>query len=490
MNSLISKSFIAKIALLVFFLIGLNFSAKAQSELHEWTLQECIQYALDHNISIKMADLDLDAAEIDRSDALGNYLPNISAQANNTWNSGLTQEITTGILEQQTTRNFSVGATATVPIYNGLRNLREWQRAKLTHLASQYSLDQMKDNIMLNITNAYLNILVNKERVNVLTVQNELTQEQLDRVRVLINAGAAPAGDSLDIKATDAREKQQIVQAKNDVRINLIHLAQLLQITDYQNFRIADASYNIPIQNILARTPEEIIAVAKETRSEIKLAEKNLELAEKDVEISQSAYYPRLDAFFNFNTRESGSSRFIQDGVDPNNPTRTIGQVAETGQDVVTPNFVLREIGPMPFFDQLSRNKGYSYGLRLSIPILNGFSTRNSVMRSRINVERQENTLRQAELDLESNVYQAYVDAQGAAEAYQAALIAVDAQDKAFDYSKDRYDVGKITGFEFSQAKFNLADAESQLVNAKYDYIFKLKVLELYFGVKPEDLKL
>ncbi len=480
-----------KTVALSIFLLGSSIAVSAQSdEDNIWDLRECIEYALENNIQIQQSELDLQAAEIDKSDALGNYLPTLSAQVSNSWNSGLTQDVTTGILREQTTRNLSLGATATITIFNGLRNLKTWQRAKLSKLASLYSLEEMQDNIMLNITNAYLNVLVNKERLRVLQQQNALTQEQLERTRILINTGSAPAGDSLEIKATDASEKQQIIVAKNDIRINLIHLAQLMQIDDYKNFDIAEATFDVPVSSILMHTPEEIITAAKGNRYEIKVAEQNVELAQKDVELAKSAYYPTLSGFFNFNTRESGANRSIQDGIDPNNPTSVIGQVQATGQDVVTPNFILREIGPRPFWDQLERNKGYSFGLRLSIPILNGFATRNNVKRSKIEVLRQENSLKQAQLDLESNIYQAYVDAQGAAQAFNAAQVAVNAKNLAFEYSQDRFDAGKITAFEFSQAKFDLTDAQSQLVNAKFDYIFKLKVLELYFGVEPEDMGL
>lgn len=465
-------------------------AAFAQDTSKKWTLQECIQYALDHNIQIQQSELGLKEAEIDRSDALGNYLPTVNVSANNGWNSGLTQNITTGILEQQTNRNFSMNATASVPVFHGLQNLKRWQRAKMTAIAQQYSLNQMQDDIALNIANAYLNVIVNKERLEVLREQNELTLSQLSRIRILIEEGAAPSGDSLDIKATDANEKQQIIQAKNDIKIGLIHLAQLLQINDYANFQIADADYNVPIETLLSKDPEEIIQSARENRFEIKIAEQDLELAKKDVEITRSAYFPRLDAYINFNTRESDMRRGFPGEIDPDNPTQVIGTVEGTGQNVVTNNYLVNEIGPEPFFKQLSRNKGWEYGLRLTIPVLNGFQTRNSVRRNQIAVERREIDLKQANLDLESNVYQAYVDAQGAMEAYHAAQVSVNTQEQAYQYAQDKYDVGRITSYEFSQSKFDLTEAESRLINAKYDYIFKLKLLELYFGVSPNELRL
>ena len=156
-----------------------------------------------------------------------------------------------------------------------------------------------------------------------------------------------------------------------------------------------------------------------------------------------------------------------------------------TGEAVVTPNFTVVELDPLPFVDQLWRNDGLSYGLQLNIPVFNGLSTRNNVKRNKLNVERLENQLEQSKLDLESSVYQAYVDAQGAAKAYDAAQKAVDAQQIAFDFAKERFDVGSANSFELNLSKIRLTNAENRLIQAKYDYIFRIKVLELFFGERP-----
>lgn len=483
-----------KISIFIF-CIGLTFSLQAQEvKGKKWTLRECIEYAVENNISVKQSRLDVDASEIDKIDAIGNYLPTLNGQASNSWNTGLTQNITTGILQQQTTRNLSMSVTAGINVFNGLRNLKELQRSKMAKLASTYSLEKMKDDIALVVANNYLDVLVSKETVKVLSEQNEVTQQQYKRTQSLIDVGNLPQGDLLEIEATNADEKQQIIVAKNNVKISLISLAQTLLIKDYTNFDIIDEAFDVPLAEIMAKSPEEIIEQAKKERYEIKIAEENVELAQKDVEIARSQYYPSLSAFLNYNTRESGADRIIRGvgDVDPDEPATQIGVVENTGDIVVTPNYttVLESRGPLPFFDQLSMNDGVSYGLQLSVPILNGLSTRNSVKRNKINVQRTEYQLEQAKLDLESNVYQAYVDAQGAAESYEAAQVAVESQEQAYDYAKERFDVGLTNAFDFSQSKFRLSNSKSTMIQAKYDYIFKLKVLQLYFGIDPEDLKL
>ncbi len=459
------------------------------SQQKEWTLQECIEYALDNNISVKQSQLDVELADIGISDAFGNFLPGLNASASNSWNTGLTQNVTTGILQTQTTRNFSAGATAGLTLFDGLRNFKEYQYAKMSKLASEYSLEQMKDDIALFVANAYLQVLFNKENLKVIQSQHQITLEQLERAEALVEAGSLPRGDLLEIKATSANEVQRMIVAENQIEISLVSLAQLLLIEDYENFDIADRDYEVFGSEVLEMPVSQVIDAAEEERYEVKVAEMNTELAEKELEIARGAYWPTLGAFFNYNTRESGTGKYISGGLDPDEPYRQIGFVESTKEIVVAPNMVTEIGNPLPFFEQLQLNDGISYGVQLSVPIFNGFSTRNQVKRRKVNVLRSEYQLEQTRLDLEANVYQAYTDARGALKAYEAALVAREAQVLAYEYATERYNVGMTNAFDFSQAKFNLENAESEVVRTKYDYIFKLKVLELYFGVPITDLK-
>ncbi|AVR45332.1 transporter [Christiangramia fulva] len=467
----------------------LLFGSVLQAQQKEWTLEECVNYALENNLSVKQAQLDTELSSIEKRDALGNFIPNINGQATNAWNTGLTQNVTTGILQNQTVRNFSAGVTASLTLFDGLRNFKALQRARISQLAAEYSLDKMKDDIALFVADAYLQVLFNKQDLQVIKAQNELTQQQLERTRDLVDAGVLPEGDLLEIKATDADEKQRIILAQNLIKISLISLAQTLGIKDYENFNIVERDYDIFGNEILANSVYDVIEKAKKERSEIKIAEANKELAEKDVEISKGAYLPTLGAFFNYNTRESGQGRIIGSEIDPENPTRQIGLVQETEQIVVAPNMIPTLGSPLPFFDQLSYNDGMTYGFQLNIPFLNGFASRNQVRRSQVAAKRAQFNLEQAELDLEANVYQAYTDAQGAFQAYEAAIVAANAQEKAFEYANERYDVGLTNSFDFSQAKLRYENSQREVLRAKYDYIFKLKVVELYFGIPVRDLK-
>ncbi|OAB80652.1 transporter [Cochleicola gelatinilyticus] len=475
-------------SLLFFLFIGVQLNAQTK----QWTLQECVAYALENNISVKQSQLDTEEADIEKLTAIGNFLPTINLGGSVSQSTGLSFNPITNNAQTTTflsgTGNITVGYT----LFDGLRNVRQAQRAEISQLASQYRLDKMKDDIALLVANTYLQVLLNKANLKALQSQNEVTQAQIDRTTQLVDAGVLPRGDLLEIQATNALDNQNIAVSENAVQISLISLAQLLLIKDYENFDIAEDDYEIISEEILDNSVSKIINNAKETRSEVKIAESNVSLAEKDIQIAKGAYLPTLSAFFGYDTRYSDASSFIQN-LDQDNPftIEEIGVVQETGQTVVgqVPNTISQEVGADPLFDQIYQNDGIGYGLRLSIPVLNGFQTKASVKRSKINLERSKFQLEQAELDLESNVYQAYVDAKGALKTYEAAKAALDSQELAYQYATDRYDVGLTNAFDFSQSKLRFDNATIELNRAKYDYIFKLKVLELYFGISATDLK-
>ena len=478
-----------KKAVLLLVLALLSSITYAQNK--QWTLQECIRHALENNISIKQSELDLESVEADKLQAVGNFIPSLNLNASVSENTGLSFNPVTN--NAQTTTFLSATGRVTVgyTLFDGLRNVRQLQRAKIQQLASEYQLDKMKDDISLLVANSYLEVLLNKANLASVTAQNAVTLEQIERTQNLVDAGTLPRGDLLEIKATNASE-QHIVVAENAVTVSLISLAQLLLIKDYESFDIADEGYTIYGEEIMEKPVGEVITAAEENRNEVKIAMQNMELAKKNLQIARGAYYPTLTAFFGYDTRYTDATSFVQQ-ADPDNPfsIQEIGFVEETGQTVVGqfPNTITREVGADPFFDQLYQNDGIGYGLQLNIPILNGFSTRSNVMRQKVELKRSEYQLEQAKLDLESNVYQAMVDARGSFKAFEAAQAALESQELAYEYAKERYDVGLTNAFDFSQAKLRYDNAQIEANRTKYDYIFKLKVLELYFGVDPTELK-
>jgi outer membrane protein len=260
-------------------------------------------------------------------------------------------------------------------------------------------------------------------------------------------------------------------------------LAQLLQLKDFENFDVVDDTDVKDENNILAQTPNAIYDKALEGRTELKIARTNLEIAQKNVAIAKGAFQPTLQGFYSFSSRVGYSDRVV--GFQPNtsNPTSVVGYVEGTNQNVLQNNFSPVLGKALPFFDQFSDNKGHSFGAQLSIPIFNGFSVRNNVERSKVSLERSKIALEQQDLDLQRNVFTAFADAKGALNAYESSVVALEARQGAYDYAKEKYAVGLMNSFDFNQSQTLLTNAQSEVLRTKYDYIFKIKILEFYFGI-------
>jgi outer membrane protein len=459
------------------------FCASFYAQGQTLTLQDCVELALEKNITIKQSELDIANAELDKSSAFGNFLPNINAQTSHSWNIGLNQNITTGLLENLTTQFTSMGVNMGVDLYNGLQNVKRLHRANLSLLAQQYNLANIIDNTSLLVANSYLQVMFNREFLEVQKSQLEVSLKQLDRTKALIKAGVLTVRDVFELEATIASQEQAVVQAENNLRLTKINLAQLLLITDYENFEIAVEKFDAPLPEILDKDPKAIFEEALTNRNDIKLSVTNLEISKTDIEIAKTSLQPSLSAFYSYSTRISYSDRLTGTGVFNQFP---IGTVASTGQEVVRQLEETRVIGPNSFADQFKMNDGHNFGVALNIPILNGFAARNSVKRSKVNLMRSENQFEQQKLNLESTVNQAYNDAKGAYKFYNAAQKTVIARNDAFNDATKRYDAGVMNSFEYTQIKQRYEASVSDELRAKFDYVFKLKVLEFYFGLKLE----
>jgi outer membrane protein len=442
------------------FLTLLFLSVLSQAQTKKWTLEECVDYAIKNNISIKQSELDAKSAAIEKSSAIGGFLPSLNINGSHSWNIGLNQNITTGLLENQTTQFTAAGLNSNIDVYNGMQNQNRLRRANLSIIATKYQLSKMKDDISLNIANAFLQILFNKENLKVQNEQLANNEKQLQRSQELVNAGVVPRGDLLDIKATVASNNQAIVNAQNALLISKLSLAQLLQLENFKDFDIVDADYPVSESATLLQTPAAIYAKAKEERVELKIAKTNLEIAERDVKIAKGAYQPSIQGFYSLSTRAAYSDRLVFDAA---------------GNPSFQPPFtVLR---------QFDLNKGHSFGFQMNIPVLNGFATKNNVERSKVALDRSKIAFSQQELDLERNIYTAFTDAKGAMKAYESAIITLEARQEAYNYAKEKFAVGMLNAFDLNQSQSLFVNAQSEVVRTKYDYIFRVKVIEFYFGI-------
>ena len=423
------------------FLYTLNLSAQ-----ETYTLKDCIERAIEKNISIKNSRLDLLNSSENKKTAVGNFLPSFNLSGNHSWNTGLTQNITTGLLENQTTENSSINMSVGIDVFNGLANIRRLHRANLDVLAKQYQLEDMKEDISLLVANSYLQILFNKEQLSIQESQLKVSQEELAITQERFNNGVIPRGDLYEIEANLAKAEQNLVVAQNNHHISKMSLAQLLLFSDVEKFEIADQDYKIPETAILNKSADEIFQKALKNRNDIKLAKTNLKIAIKDQQISKSAILPTMSGYYSYN------SRVIIDS-------------------------------PTSLKNQFDLNAGESIGLQVNIPILNGLTTRTNIKKSKLNVLRNKNILDQTKLDLENTINQSLNDAEGALKAYEAAKKTNIARETAYKYAKERFENGAMNTINFLQAQQLFEASQSDLIKSKYDYIFKIKVLEFYFGI-------
>lgn len=419
----------------------------SQGNIEIISLQDAIDIALEKNINIKQSELNLKNSELSKSDAIGNFLPNIGASANHQWNVGRGINVTTNIIEEITTQFSSATASVGLPVYSGSRNVYQLHRANLEILASKYQLEDIKDDVKLFVANSYLQIMFNKEILKVQKSQLEITKEEYKRTKDLIESGIFSPRQIFEIEANLASQEQNVVLAENNLRDVKLNLAQVLLIDNYESFDIADEDFSIPFSDILENSPKEIYEKAKTFRNDIKLAETNISIAEKDINIAKSFRLPSLTSFYSFNTRVS----YLE-----NAPS---------------------------FNDQLDFNKGQTYGFGLNIPIFQGKAISNNIERSKINLDRLKFQYEQEKLNLENTVNQAYNDLVGAIKFYEASNKTVKSLESAFEDASDRFLLGSLNSFDFIQSKQLYEAAVSENIRAKFDYIFRLKVLEFYFGL-------
>jgi len=429
-----------KILKLSTLLLLLSISVQAQEV---WTLEKCVNRAIDKNISIKQSQADMKSTSLSKTTAIANFLPSLNLGSSHSWNVGLNQNFTTDPLENMTTTSANVG----IHLFNGLQNIQQLYRANLSILASQYQLEDMKENISLLVANSYLQILFNRESLGVQKSQLNVANEELIIAKERLNTGIIPQGDVLEIEANVATIEQNVVVAENNYQLSKISLAQLLLISKVDNFEIAQETAIIPKSTILNTNVNSIYLTAVAKRNDVKLAETNLKIAKKNLAISRGNVLPKLSGSYSYN------SGVLFNGS--NDDSNIIVFPAKAGQ---------------------------VFGLNLSIPIFNGMTNNTNISRNKINIQKSTYALEQVKLDLENTINQAYNDAKGSLKAHQAAEKTLKARKLAYQYAKERFDNGGMNTFNFLQAGQRYEAAQSELIKTKYNYIFKLKVLEFYFG--------
>tara|TARA_B110000046_G_scaffold112201_1_gene119338 strand:+ start:30695 stop:32143 length:1449 start_codon:yes stop_codon:yes gene_type:complete len=456
---------------------GLLADNTAQNKV--WTLQECIEYALDNNLQIQQNKLSQKLVDYDLKQAKYNVLPDVNGFISHAYNFGQTIDPFTNQFANTQVQSNSFSASSTFTIFNGFRNVNTIKRNQAQLKSSQLDLEKIKNDISLNIANSFLGILFNQELLKNTESQIRITQQQIDRIEKQVKAGALPEGALKDINAQFASEELNVVNAKNQLNISKLNLAQLLRVESFEDFEIVSpdlSSFN-RVKDLIS--PGALYLTALETMPEIKSAEFNLYSAHKNTQIARSSYMPALSVSGSIGTGYSGANRQVVGFRDP--------QVIQTGdftrslEDVFTTT-ATPIFKDKPFSDQFSENENKSIRFSLTIPIFNRFGARLGVKRAKIQEQVSDLNYESAKLTLRQNIESAYNDAASALKRYKAAKKSVAALETSFAYTQERYNVGIINSFDFNNEKNRLINAQSELLQAKYNYIFSTKVLDFYQG--------
>ncbi|WP_372744996.1 TolC family protein [Lutibacter sp.] len=414
----------------------------------KWTLQECVNYAVENNINIKQTKLSVDSSKESLNYAKGNFLPSLYGSSSGNLNFGSGFDPVSQDRVSTSTFGGTFGINSSITVFNGYSNLNTYKQAQIGVEASKLELEKMQDDISLYVVNTYLNVLFAKENLNVAKVQFEISTKQIENIKAKFEAGVKPKGDLLNAQSTAAADEQAVIAYENTLNLALLDLAQLLQISPV-GFDIETIEVASPSIAMLYNNPEDVYQKALANRPEIKKAELDIETADLSVEIAKASFLP----------------------------TVSLGANVGTGY-----GFNLKNNSNIPYFTQLDDNLGYGLSFSVTVPIFNRNQTKSYVNTQKINYEISTYGLESEKLQLQQTIQKAFYDAKAAAKSYESAEKSLVAQEEAFKNAQESYNVGAMTQFDFDLVRNRLVNAEGAIIRAKYDYIFKTKVLKFYYG--------
>ncbi len=466
-----------KLSILILWMAFLPLAVVAQQG-EVWTLEDCVNHARENNLRIKQQRLGVDMAEENLRQSQANRFPSLNASANHRHNWGRTLDPITNefVTEGVRSNNFSISSGVT--LFNGfqVRNMIEQDRYGLE--SSRLDVEAMENDISLAVASAYLQILFTKEMVEVAANQLDITQQQVERTQKLVAAGTLARGSLLNIEAMLATEELQLVDAENQLRIAYLDLMQLLDLREDMDFAIEVPDIDVEPSEIVEYSPLQLYDTAVQIQPDIRSADMQVSSAEKGYEIARGGRYPSLSLSGAIGTGYSEARLRIADVIESD--PQQIGQTA-SGEAVFAPAFDY-ETEVIPFMDQIDENLNRSIGLVLQIPIFNNYQVRSQIGRSKISMENARLQRQIVRDELYKTIEQAHQDADASLKRYVASEKNVEALEEAFRYTEQRFNVGMVNTLEYNDAKNRLTTAQSELLQAKYEYVFRVQILDFYIG--------
>jgi len=442
--------------IVLLFSLGLNVQAQ-----DKWDLKRCVDYAKEHNIALQLKKLEADIQSNNTKQSKLSLLPSLNGRTDYGFNYGRTLN-STNTYSDQNTESGSLSLSSNVTLFDGFKKRNSLKQSELDLQATLEDVEKAKEDLALNITSYYLDILFKKELLQVAKEQLKVTRLQIERTSVLVEAGTLPQGTLMEQKAQAAQEELTVVNSQNNLDISLLDLAQLLDLEQIDGFDISIPQ--LPIVNATKSIldPKSVFANSLKSRPGIKAANLRLESSMKGLTIAKGSRTPSLSmyGFWGSSYSNDFSEYEFVNGH---------------------PNLIRNE---MKFSDQLKSRERKAFGFQLDIPIFNGGTVDRNISNAKINIDRSRLNLENSKNILRKEIQQAHANAIAAMKKYFSSETAVYSTEEAFRYTEEKFNLGLVNSVDYNQAKNNLLKSKSNLLQAKYEYIFRTKIIDFYNGIE------
>ena len=443
----------------IFILICFVFVTASIYAQKQWTLEYCLRYAQDNNITIKKAFLNTEITKQNHFQSKMALLPNLNASLFDNTNFGRNIDPVTNQITIDRVRNNNFSLSTSLTLFNGFQSINNIKKNNFDYLSSKYDAEKIANDISVNIVTAYLQLLYNTDLVEVSQQKVDVSELQVERISKMVEVGSLPKGDLLNTESQKAQEELQLINAQNQRDIAKLNLMQLLDLPFENSFDIVHLEIEID-ENFIHLDNQTIFNLAIKNLPDVKNAEVKLKSSELSLAISKGYRSPSLFLSASIGTLYSNANKLL---------------VYDSLQTLPTYN-------DYKFKDQFSDNFSQMISLNINIPIFNNWQTNSSINLAKIGVLQAKYDLENTQNDLRKSIEQAINDANSAQKKYIASQKSVTFQEESFQYTQNKYDLQLVNSYDYNNAKNTLFSAETDLLQSKYDYLFKIKMLDFYMG--------
>lgn len=451
-------------------------------EVTQWDLEKCISYAYENNLTVQRSALALRNDEVTLKQNKLSRLPTLNMNVFNSWRWGRSIDPTTNLFTSQRINSNGANATTQFLLYNGSQLSRTIKQGAKDVQASMFDVEKAKNDVALQVVLGYLQIIYNRELLENAKKQQETTKAQVDRTEKLVNAGSLPKTNLLDLQSQLASNEVDVINAENNVNLAMLQLKQYLQIPAREPFDIVTPVIDKENYGMVADNVEDVYQQAEQVQPEIKSADLRIEGAELGIKVAKGNRIPNIGMQGQFFTNYSDQNRRFNGADIIPGESNPIGYLLSDPTEIVVEPKFNTTFSSIDIPTQWADNRSWSAGFNIGIPIFNGWQTSANIQRAKIQKDQAEINARETRNALRQTIETAYNDAQSAIKVYEAANKQVAALEESFRATEKSYNLGALNFVDYQVASFNLFSAKSSLLQAKFDYIFKIKVLDFYLG--------